>query len=66
MLTIVGTLAGSIIWVYSTIDGKVAPTEAKAQQATIEISALKEAITTIKDDNKIIKDDIKELLKRIK
>lgn len=65
-LTILGILSGSIIWVYSTIDKKIEPVEAKAQQAIIETAKLGEAVNTIKKQNDVIQSDIKILLQRIK
>ena len=63
-ITVLSILSGSIIWVYSTIDRKVEPVEVKAQQALVETVKLGEAIITIKDDTRIIKEDIKKLLSK--
>ncbi len=64
--TIVAALAGAIIWVYSTIDDKIQPTELKAQAAVLETVKLDEAIKTIKEDNTEIKRDIKTILGKMK
>ena len=50
----------------ASTDGQVE--EVKVGQAEIgaRTSKLEEAVATIKDDNRVIKEDVKELLRRVK
>lgn len=65
-LTVLGLVTSGMIWLYATVDGKIEPVEAKAQEAILETVKLTEAVDTIKKDNAEIKNDIKEILRRVK
>ena len=50
----------------NTVDNSIANIKGEISQTKEQAAALQEAVTNLKDDNREIKGDIKELLRRVK